>query len=616
MQLRPYQENIKEKIQKARRNSNHKQHLVYAPTGSGKTVMFCSFIKDYLKENPNAVIFIVVHLTVLIGQTAKTLDSFGIPYGIVWSEHKEDRSKNVQIISAQTWELRYQKPRWQGVKPDLIILDEAHRTAYRKSIQSKYLKRHFIDFETDERITEDKALTQGLEFFNISREKFDQAKVVKSQWDLVKSAISKWKEDFKEEHKGRVDMHAEVNLITLYFATIDNFFSDYFDYFKNKEALNIALDHENTWEVIGFTATPRRLTGATMKDYFYDLISEVDIKTLMSFGYLVPAIKYRCLDVALETKHLNNNSKTSQQLDIRDLCSDPYQIGKLVEEYREHKGDRALVFGIDKEHCYFLQKNFKKAGYKFEVILAEVSNKERKRLYAALKQGTIDGLISCDVLSEGYDLPEADMALLCRPTDAISVYVQQAGRVLRPAYGKEFSTIIDMAGHNSKWGVVETIDFVKTFKNDSYTMLPELPGALSTFNKPALDFGTENRCPDNIYKFYAPYEQDEDILIDCYQKNLQYCYQMKQKRGAAFYEFQRRFAMRSPKREWSKNAICGTDHTVEVRFAYYRYLHETEQKANLIKWYIELEFGGSLAAKYLKTEYQEFLKIWNQANPG
>jgi hypothetical protein len=68
-----------------------------------------------------------------------------------------------------------------------------------------------------------------------------------------------------------------------------------------------------------------------------------------------------------------------------------------------------------------------------------------------LGNGELHGVSSCDIISEGFDVPVVTAAILLRPTQSLGLHLQQIGRVLRPAPGKERAIVIDHVGNVAHW---------------------------------------------------------------------------------------------------------------------------------------------------------------------
>ncbi|MEP0872857.1 DEAD/DEAH box helicase [Trichocoleus desertorum AS-A10] len=124
MTLRPYQARVKEEVYRTN-DSLIDRILVVAPTGAGKTIIFCSLIADAVAKGQR--VLIVVHRDVLIKQTHEKLRRFGIDCGFIKAGWAENRDALVQIASIQTLPRRHW---WKEFKADIVILDEAHVTAW------------------------------------------------------------------------------------------------------------------------------------------------------------------------------------------------------------------------------------------------------------------------------------------------------------------------------------------------------------------------------------------------------------------------------------------------------------------------------------------------------
>ncbi len=128
--LRDYQIQVISELYKLI-NKNHRRILIVAPTGAGKTVIAGDFI--YREFQSGKTILFIVHRDVLIKQTIKKFNDFGIECGVIAGGYSENRNAPVQIASAQT--LSRRKINW--FTPDIVFIDEAHQTAWNKVIQKQ-----------------------------------------------------------------------------------------------------------------------------------------------------------------------------------------------------------------------------------------------------------------------------------------------------------------------------------------------------------------------------------------------------------------------------------------------------------------------------------------------
>jgi len=82
-------------------------------------------------------------------------------------------------------------------------------------------------------------------------------------------------------------------------------------------------------------------------------------------------------------------------------------------------------------------------------------DEEREQIFQALWEGKITVLCNCQVLTEGWDCPPVSCCVLARPTKSIGLYLQMAGRTLRPWDGKEDCLLIDHSGAVYEHGFIE-----------------------------------------------------------------------------------------------------------------------------------------------------------------
>ncbi len=128
--LRDYQIQVISELYK-RINKNHRRILIVAPTGAGKTVIAGDFI--YREYSSGKTILFIVHRDVLIKQTLKKFNDFGIECSVIAGGYKENRNAPVQIASAQT--LSRRKIDW--FTPNIKFIDEAHLNAWNKICQTQ-----------------------------------------------------------------------------------------------------------------------------------------------------------------------------------------------------------------------------------------------------------------------------------------------------------------------------------------------------------------------------------------------------------------------------------------------------------------------------------------------
>jgi len=206
---------------------------------------------------------------------------------------------------------------------------------------------------------------------------------------------------------------------------------------------------------IGLTATPWRLGHGSLAEgdgaMFTKLVQPpgTSILDLVAAGHLAP----------LRSKH------TDAQL--LELCSG---VAKRGGDYVESELDAAvnqeepnalvareivargqerkhwLVFCVSVDHAREMARHLTELGYPCGVVHGAMSALERVEVLAQFRAGEIRAVANVNVLTTGYDFPAIDLLALCRPTQSPVLYVQTAGRGMRPCDGKEDCLVLDFAG--------------------------------------------------------------------------------------------------------------------------------------------------------------------------
>lgn len=230
--------------------------------------------------------------------------------------------------------------------------------------------------------------------------------------------------------------------------------------------------------VLGVTATPCRTDGAGLGTaaggVFDSMVQGPTISDLIEAGYLVKPVVY----APPQKFDLSGIRKTStgdyNQKQLAERLDQPTITGDAVAHYKKYlAGAPSIAFCTSIAHAEHTAAAFQAAGYRAAAVSGKTPDDERRALIAGLGQGKIQVLTSCDIISEGTDIPAVTGALLLRPTDSEGLYIQQVGRVLRPADGKENAIILDHAGNCLRHGLPDedrewTLDGVEKSSRGGY----------------------------------------------------------------------------------------------------------------------------------------------------
>lgn len=204
--------------------------------------------------------------------------------------------------------------------------------------------------------------------------------------------------------------------------------------------------------LLGLTATPERMDGADILSDFCDVIAaEIRLPEALNRKLLCP-FQYFGISDSVDLSKVNwaNGKYVSSELtglytkNIRRVDEIIYNLEKYLKDKEEV---RALCFCVSQEHAKYMSEKFEEAGLKSDYLVSTRSA-EREEIRQKLIQKTINYLFVVDVFNEGVDIPEIDTVLFLRPTESITVFLQQLGRGLRLADDKECLTVLDFVGNS------------------------------------------------------------------------------------------------------------------------------------------------------------------------
>lgn len=206
--------------------------------------------------------------------------------------------------------------------------------------------------------------------------------------------------------------------------------------------------------VIGLTATPCRSDGKGLGAIFDDLIEAPSIAKLVQDSYLVPTKVYAPDKPDLTGVTTARGDYVEKQLAER--MDKPQLIGCIAEHWARHARDRKTVlFATGVAHSLHCRDELRGAGAMAEHIDGSTPVDEREAILAGFAAGTVDVICNAQVLTEGWDCPDAAALVLARPTKSIVLYRQMLGRVMRTAPGKSDALVLDHAGAVFEHGLPE-----------------------------------------------------------------------------------------------------------------------------------------------------------------
>jgi DNA repair protein RadD len=211
--------------------------------------------------------------------------------------------------------------------------------------------------------------------------------------------------------------------------------------------------------LIGKTATPERLSGEGLGQghggFFTDMVQGPDAAWLTEQGFLVPARVYAPPGIDLGGIKRFDTRKGHDEAEAR--LRQGQAMGDALTHYRrtiaEHHNGTAIAFCVSVAHADAVAEAFRAQGIAAAMLDGTMDRGQRRRLINDLGTGTLKVLTSCDIISEGTDIPSVTGAILLRPTDSLGLHLQQVGRVLRPCPGKSWATVNDHVGNSHRHGL-------------------------------------------------------------------------------------------------------------------------------------------------------------------
>jgi superfamily II DNA or RNA helicase len=198
--------------------------------------------------------------------------------------------------------------------------------------------------------------------------------------------------------------------------------------------------------VLGMTATPCRLNGKPLGMFYERMILVAQPSELVSAGWLMEPTVY-APEPPKELADVRIKHGDYETAGLSLALDKPTIVGGIVEHYRKiGPGPRSVVFACNLQHSIHIRDQFRAAGFAAEHIEGDSDPEFRRGAIAALRSGELQILCNCNLLTEGWDLPELNAVILARPTKSLSLYLQMVGRVLRPAPGKSAAWVLDHAG--------------------------------------------------------------------------------------------------------------------------------------------------------------------------
>lgn len=203
---------------------------------------------------------------------------------------------------------------------------------------------------------------------------------------------------------------------------------------------------------VGLSATPQRLDGRGLRDWFKHMVRGPTVEKLIARGFLAP-FKIYCPG-GPDLKGVGKQYGEFKRRDLEGVMDSGTITGDAIKQYRQHAdGKLGIAFCVSVVHSQHVAQKFRDAGIPAVHLDGETDRDERRRIMAAFRRREIKVLTNVDLFGEGVDVPGVEVISMLRPTQSLALYLQQAGRAARPAEGKENAIILDHAGNVMRHGL-------------------------------------------------------------------------------------------------------------------------------------------------------------------
>ncbi len=212
--------------------------------------------------------------------------------------------------------------------------------------------------------------------------------------------------------------------------------------------------------LLGLTATPERMDGASVAaDFGNRFAAEIRLPEALEEKLLCP---FHYFGVADPVSLVTDNFWSGGKYDIAELekvytgahALALQRLDVVVSSLLRFEPDlervRGIGFCVSIRHAEFMAEKFNERGIASAVLVGETVTEKRAAMLNDFRAGKIRFLFTVDVLSEGLDIPDVNTVLFLRPTQSLTVFLQQLGRGLRHAPEKDCLTVLDFVGQSHR----------------------------------------------------------------------------------------------------------------------------------------------------------------------
>lgn len=281
--------------------------------------------------------------------------------------------------------------------------------------------------------------------------------------------------------------------------TLAKTYTDIFEHFPNSF-------------VYGFTATPWRMSNKGFTDIFEDLILGKTVQWLIDNERLAP-FKYYSKNLMNDNK-LKHKSTGDFSNESISLALEPQIYGDVIDNYKKFANDKkTIIYTHNVESSKEVAEKFNDNGYNALQVDGKTPKQQRELAMELFREGKVNILVNAELYGEGVDVPDCECVILLRPTESLTLFIQQTMRAMRYQPNKQ-AIIIDHVGNYVRHGLPNTEhDWLEHFngsnkKSDSNNSIPikECPECFGVVES------AYTVCPYCGYEF--PKEEIQELTVD------------------------------------------------------------------------------------------------------
>lgn len=215
----------------------------------------------------------------------------------------------------------------------------------------------------------------------------------------------------------------------------------------------VLAHYPGVW-IVGLSATPERLDGKGLDGQFDCMVHGPSVAELIGMGHLADYRIFPPKGGGIQTAGLHTRYGDYKRDELDEAADKPTITGDAVREYlRRAAGMQGIVTCVSIKHSEHVAESFRVAGVAAVHLDGKTPKAERDRVISDFRRGLIALLCNVNLFGEGFDVPDAQVAVDLSPTQSLAACLQRWGRVLRPKANGEKALILDHAGNWTRHGL-------------------------------------------------------------------------------------------------------------------------------------------------------------------